>query len=50
MEHMLFCHPVGLRTTGEAIFLKINEFLVKEDLSWEKCVAVTTDGAAAMVG
>ena len=49
-EHMLYCGPVGIRTTGEYIFKKLEEFFNVENLKWEHCVAVTTDGAAAMVG
>ena len=50
VEHFLFCLSVGLQTTGEFIFSKLNEFFQHENLSWDKCVAVTTDGAAAMRG
>lgn len=49
-EHMLYCGPVGIRTTGECIFKTLEEFFTVENLKWENCVAVTTDGAAAMVG
>lgn len=50
VEHFLFCLPLGVQTTAEEIFTKINEFMVKNNLSWKKCACVTTDGAAAMVG
>ena len=50
VEHFLFCLSVGLQTTGEFIFSKFDEFFQHENLSWDKCVAVTTDGAAAMIG
>ena len=49
-EHMLFCEPVGVRTTGKCIFTKLENFFNLEKLEWKHCVAVTTDGAAAMVG
>ena len=49
-EHMLYYGPVGTRTTVEYIFKKLEEFFNVENLKWEHCVAVTTDGAAAMVG
>ena len=50
VEHFLFCLPVGVQTTGEFIFSKLDEFFLNENLSWQNCVAVTTDGAAAMTG
>ena len=49
-EHMLFCDSVGVQTTGKSIFTKLEEFFNAETLQWKNCVAVTTDGAAAMVG
>ena len=49
-EHMLFCDPVGVQTTGKSIFTKLDNFFTTEKLQWKYCVAVTTDGAAAMVG
>ena len=50
VKHFLFCLPVGLQTTGEFNFSKLDEFFQHENLTWNECVAVTTDGAAAMVG
>lgn len=50
VEHYFFCLPVGEQTTGEFIFSKLDEFMENEHLSWSKCVAVITDGAAAMMG
>ena len=50
VEHFLFCLSVGLQTTGAFIFSKLDEFFQHENLSWDKCDVVTTDGAAAMIG
>jgi len=47
---MLFCEPVGIRTTGKCIFTELEKFFNSEKLELKHCVAVTTDGAAAMVG
>ena len=50
VEHFLFCLPVGLQTTRVSIFSRFDQFFQNKNLTWNKCVAVTTDGAAAMVG
>lgn len=50
VEHYFFCLPVREQTTGEFVFSKLDEFMENEHLSWSKCVAVITDGAAAMMG
>jgi hypothetical protein len=48
-EDLLFCQPLEGRTTGEDIFVKLNEFLIANELSRNNCV-MCTDGAAAMTG
>uniref|UniRef100_A0A667WR08 DUF4371 domain-containing protein n=1 Tax=Myripristis murdjan TaxID=586833 RepID=A0A667WR08_9TELE len=50
LEDFLFCKEVLGRTTGEEIFGILDAFMTEAGLSWEKCVAVCTDGAAAMTG
>ena len=47
---MLFCDFVRVQTTGKNIFSKLEEFFNAETLQCKNCVAITTDGAAAMVG
>jgi hypothetical protein len=46
----LFCQPLKGRTTGEDIFVKLNYFFIANELSWNNCVGVCADGAAAMTG
>lgn len=49
-EDLLFCMPLPTHTTGEAIFEVLNNFMSTHEIPWEKCVAVSTDGARAMTG
>ena len=44
----LFCKEVPGRAMGEDIFRLLDEFIHEAGMSWRKCVAVCTDGAAAM--
>jgi hypothetical protein len=47
-EDLLFCQPLEGRCTGEDIFIKLSEFFIANELSWNNCVGVCTDDAAAM--
>jgi hypothetical protein len=47
-EDLLFCQPLEGRTTGEDIFVKLNEFFTAKDVLLNNCVYVCTDGAAMM--
>ncbi|GFS73616.1 zinc finger BED domain-containing protein 5 [Trichonephila clavipes] len=49
-DDMLMCSPLPTNTTGEEIFNKINRFFEENNLSWNDCVDVCTDGANAMTG
>lgn len=49
-EEFLFCEPLRDRCTGEDIFSAINHFFVTNNVLWENCVSVTSDGAAALIG
>jgi hypothetical protein len=49
-KDLLFCQPLEGRTTGEDIFVKLNEFFTANELSWDNCLGVCTDSAAAMTG
>ncbi|GFU33830.1 zinc finger BED domain-containing protein 5 [Trichonephila clavipes] len=47
-EDMLICSPLPTNTTGEEIFNKISIFFEENNLSWNDCIDVCTDGATAM--
>ena len=50
IEEYLRCLDVGVSTTGEVIFSKLDEYIKENRIPWEICSAITTDGAAAMTG
>lgn len=49
-ENFLFCQPLPMHVRGEDIFNLINTFMCSNSISWCKCVAVCTDGAASCTG
>ncbi|KAI4820568.1 hypothetical protein KUCAC02_028541 [Chaenocephalus aceratus] len=49
-EDFLFCQELTGRATGEEIFNVIDMFMETGTVSWENCIAICTDGAAAMTG
>ncbi|GFR11536.1 SCAN domain-containing protein 3 [Trichonephila clavata] len=49
-EHYLFCKEVPERTTGEEIFRVTDDFFKICYIQCSNCIAVCTDGAAAMTG
>ncbi|XP_056095124.1 zinc finger BED domain-containing protein 5-like [Rhinichthys klamathensis goyatoka] len=49
-EEFLFCKPLQTRTTAEALFDMLNGFITEHGIDWSRCVGISTDGAAAMVG
>jgi zinc finger BED domain-containing protein 5/7/8/9 len=49
-EELLMCRPLQTNATGEAIFNEVNGYLSSHGLSWDNCVDLCTDGAAAMTG
>ncbi|GFS65358.1 SCAN domain-containing protein 3 [Nephila pilipes] len=49
-EHYLYCKEVPERTTGEETFRVTDDFFKILNIQWSNCIAVCTDGAAAMTG
>ena len=49
-EELLFCSPLELRSRGIDVFNKINEYFNNANLKWEDCIALSVDGAPAMLG
>ena len=43
-----FFQPLEGQTTGIDIFIKVDTFFKGVDFSWDNCISVCTDGAAAM--
>ncbi|KAG6930544.1 zinc finger BED-type containing 5 [Chelydra serpentina] len=48
-DDILFCQPIPIHTTGEAIF-KVDDFIKNNYLDWSRCVGIITDDARAMIG
>ncbi|GFT90396.1 zinc finger BED domain-containing protein 5 [Nephila pilipes] len=49
-EHYLFFKEAPERTTGEEIFRVTDDFFKICNIQWSNCIAVCTDGAAAITG
>ena len=49
-EEFLFCEPLSGRTTATEIFKKVDDFMTSNEINWQNCVGVCSDGAAAMTG
>ena len=49
-EDLLMCSSLPTNTTGEEIFNTINIFFEENQLDWNDCIDICTDGAKAMTG
>lgn len=49
-EDVLFCSALEGTCTGSDIFTKLDTKIKEMGLSWDDCVGVCPDGAAAIVG
>ncbi|XP_060846317.1 zinc finger BED domain-containing protein 5-like [Rhopalosiphum padi] len=50
LEDLLLCKSLPTRATGVEIFDLLNPFLEGNEIPWENCVDICTDGAKAMSG
>ncbi|XP_042228049.1 zinc finger BED domain-containing protein 5-like [Homarus americanus] len=49
-ENFQFCKQLETTTTGEDLFKLVDSFIKEENLSWDQCFSVCSDGAPAMQG
>ncbi|KAJ8886839.1 hypothetical protein PR048_013051 [Dryococelus australis] len=47
-EDLLLCRPLPTNTSGSEIFNILNEFFSSNEIPWEDCAGICTDGAKAM--
>lgn len=50
IEQFFCCEELTETTTGQNIFDCVNMYLESQQLSWDSCVGICTDGAPAMIG
>ena len=50
VEELLFCKPIELGCQEIDFFNIIDNFISKNNLDWEKCISLCTDGTKAMSG
>ena len=49
-DDFLLCKSSELRSTENNIFNLIDDFMKAQDISWEKCNLICSDGAQSMTG
>lgn len=49
-EDLLFCKEIEGGTTGKDLFDMLDSFMSDNNVNWEKCVGVCTDGGRSMSG
>lgn len=50
IEDLLFCKEIEGGTSGKELFDIVNNFMAENDINWEDCVGVCTDGGRSMSG
>ena len=50
VEELLFCKPIEVGCQGIDLFNIIDNFISTNNLDWENCISICTDGARAMSG
>lgn len=50
IEELLFCKPIFGDTKAQTLFDITNDFMNCNNINWENCLGVCTDGARAMAG
>jgi hypothetical protein len=50
LEDILFCKPIPGRTTSIEIFNIMDSFFEENDITWNNCIGLCTDGAHSMSG
>lgn len=50
IEDILFCKPIPDRATSNKIFKIIDRFFNENDIMWNNCIGLCTDGAQSMAG
>ncbi|XP_069098337.1 protein FAM200A-like [Pleurodeles waltl] len=50
VEDLLFCKEMKGGTTGQDLFAVVDDFMVQNQIDWERCVGVCTDGGHSMSG
>lgn len=48
-DDFIFCQPLSGHTT-EDIFNVMNKFMQENNIDWNRCVGISTDGAKSMAG
>ena len=49
-EEFLFCRALETTTRNEDIFALVDSFMKEEELEWNNCSSICTEGAPAMLG
>ena len=50
VDEYLCCLDLEVNTSAKQVFSKLNKIMTENQILWEKCCSLTTDGAAVMTG